>query len=35
MVIAVAGVLGHFTETLLIFLLPQLFNFVYSIPQVT
>lgn len=33
MAIAVAGILGHFSETLLIFLLPQLFNFVYSIPQ--
>lgn len=33
MAIAVAGILGHFTETLLIFLLPQLFNFIYSIPQ--
>ena len=33
MSIAVAGILGHFSETLLIFLVPQLFNFVYSIPQ--
>lgn len=33
MTIAVAGILGHFSETLLLFLLPQLFNFVYSIPQ--
>lgn len=33
MAIAVAGILGHFSETLLIFLLPQVFNFVYSIPQ--
>jgi UDP-N-acetylglucosamine--dolichyl-phosphate N-acetylglucosaminephosphotransferase len=33
MSIAVAGILGHFSETLLIFLLPQLANFIYSIPQ--
>ena len=34
MTIAVAGILGHFSETLLIFLVPQILNFVYSIPQV-
>lgn len=33
MCIAVAGILGHFSETLLIFLIPQVFNFVYSLPQ--
>lgn len=33
MTIAVAGILGHFSETLLVFLVPQVFNFVYSIPQ--
>lgn len=33
MTIAVAGILGHFSETLLLFLIPQVFNFVYSIPQ--
>lgn len=33
MTIAVAGILGHFSETLLLFLMPQVFNFVYSIPQ--
>lgn len=33
MVLAVAGVLGHFTETLLVFFLPQLLNFLYSAPQ--
>ncbi|KAL6745190.1 glycosyl transferase family 4-domain-containing protein [Haematococcus lacustris] len=33
MAIAVAGILGHFSETLLLFLLPQIFNFVYSLPQ--
>ena len=31
--LAVAGILGHFSETLLLFLGPQVFNFVYSIPQ--
>ena len=33
MTIAVAGIMGHFSETLLLFFLPQLLNFVYSIPQ--
>jgi UDP-N-acetylglucosamine--dolichyl-phosphate N-acetylglucosaminephosphotransferase len=33
MTIAVAGILGHFSETLLLFLMPQVFNFVYSLPQ--
>lgn len=33
MTIAVAGILGHFSETLLLFFLPQLVNFLYSIPQ--
>lgn len=33
MAIAVAGILGHFSETLLLFMIPQVFNFVYSIPQ--
>lgn len=28
-----AGILGHFSETLLVFLVPQVFNFVYSLPQ--
>lgn len=31
--IAVAGILGHFSETLLLFLIPQVLNFVYSLPQ--
>ena len=34
MCIAVAGILGHFSETLLIFLIPQLINFCYSLPQI-
>lgn len=33
MTIAVAGILGHLSETLLVFLIPQVFNFVYSMPQ--
>lgn len=31
--IAVAGILGHQSETLLLFLIPQVFNFLYSTPQ--
>jgi UDP-N-acetylglucosamine--dolichyl-phosphate N-acetylglucosaminephosphotransferase len=34
MAIAVAGILGHFSETLLLFLVPQIFNFLYSCPQI-
>ena len=33
MTFAVAGILGHFSETLLIFFIPQVLNFVYSVPQ--
>lgn len=33
MVFAVVGILGHFSKTLLVFLIPQIFNFVYSVPQ--
>ncbi|OBA23181.1 hypothetical protein METBIDRAFT_34539 [Metschnikowia bicuspidata var. bicuspidata NRRL YB-4993] len=33
MVFAIVGILGHFSKTLLIFLLPQILNFVYSVPQ--
>jgi len=33
MTLAVAGILGHFSETLLLFCLPQVINFLYSIPQ--
>uniref|UniRef100_A0A1I8AGN3 UDP-N-acetylglucosamine--dolichyl-phosphate N-acetylglucosaminephosphotransferase n=1 Tax=Steinernema glaseri TaxID=37863 RepID=A0A1I8AGN3_9BILA len=33
MTIAVAGILGHFSKTMILFLLPQVFNFVYSLPQ--
>jgi UDP-N-acetylglucosamine--dolichyl-phosphate N-acetylglucosaminephosphotransferase len=33
MTLAVAGILGHFSETLLVFFIPQIINFVYSVPQ--
>ena len=33
MTLGVVGTLGHFSETLLLFLLPQVLNFVYSTPQ--
>jgi UDP-N-acetylglucosamine--dolichyl-phosphate N-acetylglucosaminephosphotransferase len=33
MVFSCAGILGHFGKTLLLFLLPQILNFLYSVPQ--
>ncbi|CAG8570070.1 4312_t:CDS:2 [Paraglomus brasilianum] len=33
MTFAVVSVLGHFSKTLLLFFIPQIFNFVYSAPQ--
>ncbi|GAA5997623.1 UDP-N-acetylglucosamine--dolichyl-phosphate N-acetylglucosaminephosphotransferase [Rhodotorula paludigena] len=33
MAFAVVGILGHFSKTLLLFFLPQIFNFLYSCPQ--
>lgn len=33
MTLAVAGILGHFSETLLVFFIPQILNFLYSVPQ--
>uniref|UniRef100_A0AC35TX07 UDP-N-acetylglucosamine--dolichyl-phosphate N-acetylglucosaminephosphotransferase n=1 Tax=Rhabditophanes sp. KR3021 TaxID=114890 RepID=A0AC35TX07_9BILA len=33
MTIAVVGILGHFPKTLLLFFIPQIFNFLMSIPQ--
>lgn len=33
MTLAVAGILGHFSEMLLLFFTPQLVNFLYSLPQ--
>jgi UDP-N-acetylglucosamine--dolichyl-phosphate N-acetylglucosaminephosphotransferase len=34
MIFAVVGILGHFSKTLWLLLLPQIFNFVYSCPQI-
>ena len=33
MALAVAGILGHFSKTLLLLFLPQLINFALSLPQ--
>ena len=33
MTFAVVGILGHYSKTLLLFFLPQIFNFIYSCPQ--
>ena len=33
MVFAIVSILGHFSKTLLLLLIPQIFNFVYSAPQ--
>lgn len=33
MTFAVVGILGHFSKTLLLFFIPQIINFLYSIPQ--
>lgn len=33
MVFAVVGILGHFSKTLLLFFVPQVINFLWSIPQ--
>ncbi|CAI8506636.1 unnamed protein product [Pichia kudriavzevii] len=33
MVFAVTGISGHFAKTLMLFFLPQIFNFLYSSPQ--
>mmetsp|Transcript_1631 Transcript_1631/g.4955 ORF Transcript_1631/g.4955 Transcript_1631/m.4955 type:complete len:297 (-) Transcript_1631:19-909(-) len=33
MTFAVVGILGHFSKTLLLFFIPQLINFIYSLPQ--
>jgi len=34
MTFAVVGILGHFSKTLLLFFLPQILNFLYSLPQI-
>ncbi|KAJ8919297.1 hypothetical protein NQ315_003881 [Exocentrus adspersus] len=33
MTFAVVGILGHFSKTTLLFFIPQIFNFLYSFPQ--
>ncbi|KAK4535116.1 hypothetical protein CDCA_CDCA03G1141 [Cyanidium caldarium] len=33
MTFAMAAILGHYSETLLLFFIPQVFNFLYSLPQ--
>ena len=33
MTLAVVAILGHFSKTLLLFFIPQVFNFLYSLPQ--
>lgn len=33
MVFATVGILGHFSKTLLLFFIPQIINYVYSLPQ--
>ena len=33
MMFAVVGIVGHFSKTVLLLLIPQLVNFLYSIPQ--
>jgi UDP-N-acetylglucosamine--dolichyl-phosphate N-acetylglucosaminephosphotransferase len=33
MCLAMAAILGHYSETLLLFFVPQVFNFLYSLPQ--
>ena len=33
MALATAGVLGHFSKTLLLFFIPQIINFLLSVPQ--
>ena len=33
MTLAVVAILGHFSKTLLLFFIPQVINFIYSVPQ--
>nr|XP_053627991.1 UDP-N-acetylglucosamine--dolichyl-phosphate N-acetylglucosaminephosphotransferase-like [Cherax quadricarinatus] len=33
MTFAVVAIIGHFSKTVLLFFLPQIFNFLYSVPQ--
>ena len=34
MTLAVGGVLGHYSKTLLLFFIPQMINYIYSVPQI-
>jgi len=34
MTFAMVGILGHFSKTMLLFFMPQIFNFVISLPQI-
>ena len=34
MTFAVVGILGHFSKTLLLFFIPQIINFLVSLPQI-
>lgn len=34
MTFAVVGILGHFSKTMLLFFVPQVINFLYSVPQI-
>ena len=34
MTFAVVAILGHFSKTMLLFFIPQVANFVYSVPQI-
>ncbi|CCJ30820.1 unnamed protein product [Pneumocystis jirovecii] len=33
MIFAVVGIIGHFSKTILLFFIPQIFNFILSLPQ--
>uniref|UniRef100_A0ABD2WV37 UDP-N-acetylglucosamine--dolichyl-phosphate N-acetylglucosaminephosphotransferase n=1 Tax=Trichogramma kaykai TaxID=54128 RepID=A0ABD2WV37_9HYME len=33
MTFVVVGIIGHFSKTMLLFFMPQIFNFLYSVPQ--
>ena len=33
MTFAVVAIIGHFSKTVLLFFIPQIFNFIYSVPQ--
>merc|ERR1712154_685476 len=33
MCLAVCGIMGHFSKTLMLFFIPQILNFLYSVPQ--